>query len=698
MDPFEARFTFFWYNDREIFHDSQEEMDAKIRKVAEQGITHIITFSCTHFRWSYRPWWDRINACLAKIVTAAHRCGIRVIEHHSAELTSYPDTPERLDRMRRYLNDRGSSADSWPGIVPMLLAPDSPALAWAQISGKTLQVNVTGYAATGKCYNNPEYRREYLKYLESVYATGVDGIMTDDVQYYCHCRCAHCTRLFREKYGYELPPPEKWDAWFGNMRDPSFLAWLRFRFDSTHAFHEVVAAHYEAMGLKLLRPNYLSFAITRDWTAFSVETVPRMDWFFQECARSCVIRYSWLKVLSEQTHRAMVARARGIPHGILFYAYDPEQLLFSWGISMVAGAFYINTPEGKSREVNEKVIRDFEKAHAAELFHAEPMAEVGFLDSRENRFFSAGYEMSRMEFWMQACILHNIPVLMLDAGRPESWRNCRTICVNEVNILSEAQIAELKRFAEEGGSLILSGIPGNQEESGRERTPAEVERLWGISLRPPSGEKTHVVSYGAGRICVTDISFGYPGPESEIQAMFGRNHMDFPYGEMPFELLKQIGFICANTIRTGNCAVPSNVGTLYRGLREKSVEICTLIRSLAPGKTFRTELPELMLAAPFRSKTERSITLRILNAGGTLAPPGDGKAVSHDDPIPWRDPGEGIGRIVLALPEGMEDAVRAELFLPSGAREKLQCRRQDGMLEVRLPCGFLKTFAMVKIV
>ena len=61
-------------------------------------------------------------------------------------------------------------------------------------------------------------------------------------------------------------------------------------------------------------------------------------------------------------------------------------------------------------------------------------------------------------------------------------------------------------------------------------------------------------------------------------------------------------------------------------------------------------------------------------------------------------PGEGIGRIVLALPEGMEDAVRAELFLPSGAREKLQCRRQDGMLEVRLPCGFLKTFAMVKIV
>ena len=277
MDPYEARFTFFWFNDQEIFFDTQEEIDAKVGRMADQGITHLLTFSCTHFRWSFRPWWKEINACLAKIVKAAHSRGLKVIKHHSSELASYPDTPQRLDRLRRSLNDRGSSIESWPGIVEMLLALDSPALMYPQINEKTLQPNVTNYAATSKCYNNPGYRKDYLEYLESVYATGVDGIMTDDVQYYCSCRCPHCELLFQEKYGYSLPPPEKWDAWYGNMRDTSFIAWLRFRFDSTHDFHKLIVDHYEKLGLALLRPNYLSLAITRDWTAFSVDPVSLLD-------------------------------------------------------------------------------------------------------------------------------------------------------------------------------------------------------------------------------------------------------------------------------------------------------------------------------------------------------------------------------------------------------------------------------------
>ena len=41
MDPYEVRFTFFWYNDQEIFFDTQEEIDAKVGRIADQGITHL---------------------------------------------------------------------------------------------------------------------------------------------------------------------------------------------------------------------------------------------------------------------------------------------------------------------------------------------------------------------------------------------------------------------------------------------------------------------------------------------------------------------------------------------------------------------------------------------------------------------------------------------------------------------------------
>ncbi|MDD3949123.1 MAG: hypothetical protein PHT43_06635, partial [Anaerolineaceae bacterium] len=570
-----------------------------MKKYADQGITHLITFSCTHFRWTFKPWWKEINQCLAKIVCAAHKQGLKIIEHHSSELASYPNSPENLERLRKGLLDRGSSLESWPGLLDYLTGPDSPALQWAQINEKTLLPHVAGYAATSRCYNNPEYVCNYLNYLETVYATGVDGIMTDDVQYYCHCQCEHCKQLFKEKYQASLPPHDQWEQWCGDMRDPSFIKWLHFRFDSTAAFHQKVKNHYDKLGMKLLRPNYVSLALTRDWTAACVETVPQMDWFFQECARSCVIRYSWLKSLSEQKHRSMVAKQRGIPHGILFYAYNRDQLIFSWAISLLAGAFYINTPEGGECELDESEVRSFEKKYASVLFNVEEMAEVGFLDHRENRFFAAGYEMSRMEFWMQACILNNIPCLLLDANAPDTWKKCQVICLNELHLLSKNQIEALQQFAHQGGCLVISGVPGSQVIDGRERTLEECEELWKIPFRQRLENEYMIIPTGLGKICLLDMHFAYPGSQEELQTMFGQNHMNFRFGKMPFELLKQAGFVCANTLRSENKPTASSIAELYEGLQKHGKKVASLLlRCLGKHKRAQQRLSGQIPAKP----------------------------------------------------------------------------------------------------
>ena len=697
-DPYEARFTFFWYNDREIFFDTEEEIEAKVKKTADQGITHLLTFSCTHFRWSYRPWWKQINECLAKIVKAAHKHGLKVIEHHSSELASYPDTPEHLERLKKHLLDHGSCLETWPGLVEYLTGPDSPALKWPQIHEKTGKPNITCYAATNRCYNNPEYIAEYLKYLESVYATGVDGIMTDDVQYYCQCCCEDCRALFHKKYGHSLPSPEKWDEWFGNMRDPVFIDWLRFRFDSIQDFHKQVKAHYDSMGLKLLRPNYISLAITRDWTASSVETVPDLHWIFQECARMCVLRYSWLKALSEEKHRAMVAKQRGIPHGILFYAYDRDQLILSWGAAMLSGGFYINTPEGGGCELDETPVRSFEKKYAEILFHIEEMPEVGFLDSRDNRFFSPGYEMSRMEFWMQSCIVHNLPCAMLNTDSPESWKSCRILCLNELNILSEKQIWDLKKFADDGGILMISGVPGNQNEKCRERSLKECESLWGFRLTPSDEKSYEVFPFGKGKICLCVKFFGYPGPEEEIRAVFGKNHMDFRFGKMPFELLKSAPFVCANTIRSEKKTARSNIGELYQGIRDVGKLVCSLMEQLlGDSGSFHAELPELVLAAPYLAQREDSITIRLLNAADTLTPPGNGLEISHDDPIPFPERQGKNGVITLRLPDTIKKVGQVNFLCLENTPHPLSFELNGNHLSVCLPSGLLKDFGMIYI-
>ena len=112
-DPWDTRFGFFWYNDKEIFEATQDDLNRQAESLAAAGINHVITFSCTHFRWSFRRYWDLLTETLARSVRACHMHGICVTEHHSSHLTN-PRNAEEEHRMERVLQVRGSSLASWP--------------------------------------------------------------------------------------------------------------------------------------------------------------------------------------------------------------------------------------------------------------------------------------------------------------------------------------------------------------------------------------------------------------------------------------------------------------------------------------------------------------------------------------------------------------------------------------------------------
>ncbi|MFH1005962.1 MAG: hypothetical protein V1800_00485 [Candidatus Latescibacterota bacterium] len=44
-DPWDTRFGFFWYNDHEIFHAAQDDLNRQAETFADTGINHVITFS-----------------------------------------------------------------------------------------------------------------------------------------------------------------------------------------------------------------------------------------------------------------------------------------------------------------------------------------------------------------------------------------------------------------------------------------------------------------------------------------------------------------------------------------------------------------------------------------------------------------------------------------------------------------------------
>lgn len=711
-NPWRARYAWFWYNSKEIWHFSQADMDAKVKRYADQGFTHLITFSCTHFRWTFQPWWKEINECLRKIVVSAHRYGLKVIEHHSSNLTYFPRTENDLQRFQTNLRKRKSCLEDWPGLLEYALDETAEAEQWCQIDAVTGEKCFTHYTGHAKCPNNPHYMAAYLKYLESVYATGVDGIMTDDMYAFPNmvrgadgkvralprsCGCGYCRKRFREQYGRDFPPPEKWDGWFHAMNDPSFIDFLKFRRESFMDFHRKVAAHYKSLGLKMIRPNYDAVAFRHDHEAGVAGTFPELDIYFQECMHSYVIRYSWPLFLFEQKVRAEYSRLRKIPHMMMFYADRPDSLIFSFGLCRLAGAMFTNTPEGENN-VDETVVRNFENTYHDLLFPADDMPMVGFIDSEKNRFYSAGFFENRTSFWMQTAIFRNLPAVMYSISEPENWKTPLLI-LNEVRLLSEPEIRALKKYAENGGTLVLTGICGEQDENAAFRSRKQLQALWGFDLFDDSyADRWKLFPLGKGRICRVGYHFGYPGTKEENQLRFvyderrrTRNYVS------PKQEMLAVPLARKQQKNTSSTQHPQPDYNYYDRNSPYFDRIAALLRQLAGSRlNFRTEFPDLILAQPYFASRRNCVVIHLVNAAGTLPKDRD-EVISHAFPIPfpaWSGPD---GKIFIRPPESLKNGKAVWVDL-SGKETPLDLANEpDGMMKIILPAGMLKNYGMILI-
>ena len=714
ISAWRAKFAWFWYNTAEIFHFTQEDMDRKMARYAAQGITHVITFSSTHFRWSFKPWWPQINACIAKIVKSAHRYGIKVIEHHSSCLTWCPDpaiSPVHRPAFENGLKGRNSSIDDFPGILEYCLDLSKPESQWEQIdavSGNRLSCRYHGHI---KCPSNPDYMKAYLNYLEDVYATGVDGIMTDDmgaeehfifpkddgpiVRISSSCGCKYCRERFRREYGYDFPSGDQWEKWYGNLEDKTFLDYLHFLHRKFNDFHGAIKRHYEGLGLKMLRPNYTSSPMTSNRYCSNPCTYPQLDWFFQECMYTRAIRYSWPHFMTQQKLIALVARRRGIPHMMMFYANRPDSLLFSFGVCRLAGAMLTNTPEGENN-TDETALRQYEDKYASLLFGVEELPVVGFLDSEENRFYGAGYQETRLTYWLKTTFFKNIPSTMFSIDEPENWQT-PVLVANELHLLAEEEIRALQEYARKGGALVLTGICGEQDKDGGFRTREEINALWGLDLYDESiADAYRTIPYGRGSITIVGYNFGYHADKEANYRHFvfderrrNRDYVDHPRSDI---------FVCQMPRRgkEEKSRPIEDYYAIYDELVPQIDAIASLLTGLAKGRlSFQAELPKHIVAMPYHSPSDHAIAIQLLNAADTL-PTQKGQLVSHNDPIPFPAWQGGDGILKVSLPEDVraESAFFADVH---GAFQPLPLTVKDNSAVVTLPAGLLKDYGMVCI-
>ena len=715
FDPWDTRFAFFWYNDQEIFHDTEADLARKAEAFADVGINHVITFSSTHFRWSFRRHWDLLTDTLARVVTACHAVGIRVTEHHSSHLTHNPidEAGERL--LEERLRKRGSSLASWPHLREDCDADPVidgvPLSSWRQIDGRTGRWARSAYPGRYDyqgwtfCFNNPHYRRAYLDYLEKLYATGIDGIMTDDVEWFGAehaCACATCRALFREGTGHDLPEPgPAWERWHGDHGDPAYVAWLRFRVQSTTAFHQAVKDHYTALGMRPLRPNYSERVLHRDPHGVSLEELPDLDWIFKENDYSTIVRYSWCSWAIEAAHRFAVGRWRDIPPMSMFYPDRPDTVRFCWGLAMSWGHLYLATPEGESLEQTEKELRRFEVAHPELLRRVQRVASLGFYDSRATRHLYEHAEersLAGLIAWTQACYRRNLP---FDLFQPEELSRLplyRVVVLNEAVFLSDVELDALRGFVRAGGTLVWTGATGSKDETGAGRDAAVLGRFWGIDsfAAVPDGAPPVTTQVGAGRLVQVAGDYALAPVERIARPVGGGRTTRLPW---------------------------QPVSAAHERLRD---ELVAFLGGLTGGADLQIEhLPADVLATVFATESGDSVVVHLVNAAQTLAvadgslgrlePPvpdhgvglvgaqfavGTGASIGHDDPIPFpRFAGEPVG-ITLRMPAALSGrSVRQAWYHDPdvAAARPVAVEAAAGRVAVTLDPAWIGAYGLVQI-
>lgn len=523
LHPWDERITWFWYGDREVFHTNPEALDARARKLAEQGVTIAILAGTTHVRMSFYPYWNQIRACIRAIADACHRHGIRLVEHHSASLWFDTTTPEGWQVFQNLIFQPGNDAgyDSWKKILPYLACGPAidgiPLIRFSQIDGRTGRPPQNYYNCNAACFNNPEYRKIYFQYVSDICQDGIDGIMNDDVQYFGGaCACEHCRRLFEEQTGYSLPEPGRWEGFYENYGDPVFIAWKRFRLQSAAQFYQDLTKLYADKGLALFRPNYCSELLLNNETAYPLEPCAGIwDNIFQENCFGAIIKQSHLAFMAEAVHRYALAKRRGKPSMSMFYPQRANDVYFSWALARSWGQMYTGTFDGMDLTPLEKPYRLFEEAHADFYRDPDKISDLAFYFSQSTRDCTAHAQEAYMRPFvgaLQAAYVSGYSVdMVFEEDTEQELSKHRAIFAPHVAMMSDRQLTRLRQYVLEGGQLIAAGKFAVYDGQGRTRRWNAIERLLGLDrVQLIDMQEGGALCYrlGTGRIWLTEQAVG----------------------------------------------------------------------------------------------------------------------------------------------------------------------------------------------
>ena len=325
------------------------------------------------------------------------------------------------------------------------------------------------------------------------------------------CYCGNCARTFRDRTGKALPRTADWD-------DPAYRDWIQWSYARRIAVWELNNRVTRAAGgPECIWAGMNSGSVTAQARSFRDlrEIAARADiMMLDHQRRDDDTGFQQNGDTGKRVHE-MLGWEKLAPESMAMYqsgpgyyrvASKPAAEARMWMLAGIAGGIqpwwhYVGAyHEDRRMYRTPGPVMAWSKANEAFLVDRTPVATVGLAWSQRNTdFFGRDDPGDRVDApytgFMHALVRARIPYVPvhLDDIARHAGRFSALILPN-VGAISDAQAAALRRFVENGGSLVATGQTGLYDESGSPRSDSALADLFRCRRASPAArlrEGTH---------------------------------------------------------------------------------------------------------------------------------------------------------------------------------------------------------------
>jgi len=429
------------------------DIERRMRELSEAGYNAVIC-NGLHFHLCFLDRWEMRKTNMARIVEAAHRHNLKVIEHY--------DVPVLYSQGRgfNYLLDH---------------------VDWLQ---RDVRFDCPNLHAM--CLNHPEFRREYLQRLEDfARTTKIDGVMLDECCFADEglCGCRWCRAKFTAETGCTLPLDDSSPVLF-NTNHPLWVTWLKWRVKTLGDWWVDVRRTLNKVSPHI---SILTYTTHSGFTTNTSLHQGGSDLF--EKARACDflrtelmsrnVFDSYRTIFALRKMKAALGRHFGSPiFGLVYHVDDPHFAYFGWALCQMNGqSTWMSTIEGADMK------RYINWPEQMDNRRAVPVADIAVLFSNSTRQFNRLMSQVSDAMGLSECLsdAHLQHDFLTDGDiRLETLRRYKLLMLPSCGCLSAEQAGQIERYVAEGGRILVSGHTSLYNEDGFGGENFQLAKVMGV--------------------------------------------------------------------------------------------------------------------------------------------------------------------------------------------------------------------------